>query len=94
MSAASASRTSWGCVAGLTFGYICRTLPSGPIQQLTRFAVLASAESHAPYARPSSRFSSERRGKGKPYFAANFAFASTESKEAPRISVFLFWKSA
>lgn len=58
-----------------------------------RFALRASAESHAPYAIPISRFSSHSRGKGKANFFAKRAFASTPSKETPRISVFFFWKS-
>jgi len=37
---------------------------------------------------------SQRSGNGKPCFAANFAFFSTESKETPRISAFFLWKSA
>jgi hypothetical protein len=42
---------------------------------------------------PIRRSVSQRRGKGKPCFVANFAFFSTESKEAPRISAFFFWNS-
>jgi hypothetical protein len=37
---------------------------------------------------------SQRSGNGKPCFWANFAFFSTESNDAPRISAFFFWKSA
>jgi hypothetical protein len=59
-----------------------------------RFANRAFGESQAPYASPIARSVSQRRGNGNPCFAANFAFFSTESNEAPRISVFFFPKSS
>jgi hypothetical protein len=59
-----------------------------------RRAERASGESHAPYAIPTSRRSSQRRGKGKFSFRTNAALAFTESKEIPRICVFAFSKSA
>jgi hypothetical protein len=58
-----------------------------------RFAVPASAESQAPYARPTSLFSSQSRGNGKLNFFANAALSETLSKETPSTSALFFWNS-
>ena len=59
-----------------------------------RFANRAFGWSHAPYASPIARSVSQSSGNGKPCFAANFAFFSTESNETPRISALFFRKSS
>jgi len=38
-----------------------------------------------------ARSVSQSSGKVKPYFSANFLFASAVSKLTPKISAFLFW---
>jgi hypothetical protein len=56
-------------------------------------AVPAFGSSVAPYAIPISRFTSQSSGNGYWNFLANAALSSTQSNDAPRISVFFFWNS-
>jgi hypothetical protein len=51
-------------------------------------------ESAAPYAMPIFRSVSQRRGKGKLFFFANFALSSTLSKLTPTIFAFFSSYSA
>ena len=77
-----------------TLGKACRISPSGPITYEIRFAVPADGVSHAPYAIPIRLSVSHSRRYGKSNFFAKAAFSCTLSKEAPRITTFLFSNSA
>lgn len=61
---------------------------------MIRLAIPAFGSSVAPYAIPISRFTSHSSGKGYLNFFANSALSSTQSNEAPKISVFFFSNSA
>ncbi len=58
-----------------------------------RLANSALGSSVAPYASPIARVSSHSSGNGYWNFVAKAALSSTQSKEAPKISVFFFWNS-